>query len=65
MATLYTSREGIDLSNSRRYWGVDMADQLIREPDERSGPALAGREPILLPEQRKKAAERVRQALNR
>lgn len=34
-------------------------------PDERSGPALLDREPVILPEQRKKLARRVREALNR
>ena len=32
-------------------------DSLIREPDEDTGPALMNREPILFPEQRKKAVQ--------
>jgi len=32
---------------------------LFREPDERSGPAILDREPILFPEQRKEAKGRV------
>lgn len=38
--------------------------KLFRSPDENSGPALAGREPILLPDQRKKAARKVKDALD-
>jgi hypothetical protein len=41
-----------------------MADKLVREPDERSGPAVLDREPILLPEQRKEAVNRVRDLFN-
>lgn len=33
---------------------------LIRSPDERSGPAILDREPILLPEQRKRLVDRIR-----
>lgn len=33
-----------------------MADKLFREPDERSGPAVLGREPVVLPEKRKELA---------
>lgn len=42
-----------------------MADELFREPDERSGPAILNREPVLLPEQRKRVARRVREMVNR
>lgn len=41
-----------------------MADRLIRAPDERTGPAALDREPIVLPEQRKQAVNRVRDILS-
>lgn len=42
-----------------------MADgELFRGPDENSGPAVLGREPILLPKMRKDAANKVRDALD-
>jgi len=36
----------------------------IREPDENSGPALLGREPVVLPDERKEAANRVKDRLD-
>lgn len=42
-------------------YGYIMADQnLFRAPDENSGPAVLGREPVVLPEARKNAMDRVR-----
>jgi len=38
--------------------------KLVSQPDQNSGPALLGREPILFPQQRKKAADRVKSAIN-
>lgn len=38
---------------------------LFRAPDDRSGPAALDREPIVLPEQRKNAVNRIRDALDR
>lgn len=43
---------------------VAMANNLLRAPDENSGPALMGREPVLLPEQRKEFARSVRDKLD-
>lgn len=41
-----------------------MADnELFREPDENTGPAVLNREPMLLPEQRKKAVEKSREQM--
>lgn len=40
-----------------------MEGRLFREPDERSGPALMGREPILLTDMRKEMADKVRERL--
>lgn len=42
-----------------------MARKLVSEPSENSGPAVLNREPVLLPEQRKKAARRVKRMLDR
>lgn len=33
---------------------------LFSEPSENSGPALLGREPVVLPEQRKELADRIK-----
>ena len=38
--------------------------RLFREPDEDSGPALLDREPVILPEERKEVAERVKSVVN-
>lgn len=38
---------------------------LVSEPDENSGPAVLGRDPILLPRQRKEAVERGKQAVDK
>lgn len=48
----------------RVYTGVMPDKRLLRKPDERSGPALMDREPILLPEHRKDAAKEMRRRLN-
>lgn len=40
-------------------------DDLFRAPDDRSGPAVLDREPILLPEQRKNAVRKIRDAVDR
>lgn len=42
-----------------------MADELFREPDAQSGPAILNREPILFPEQRKDLTRRVRRMMDR
>lgn len=39
-----------------------MAEDLIREPDEDSGPAVLDREPVVLPEQRKNIADKGKEA---
>lgn len=36
----------------------------IREPDENSGPALFGREPVVFPDERKEMASRVREKVD-
>lgn len=38
---------------------------LVRRPDERSGPAVLDREPILLPRARRRMVDRVKDALDR
>lgn len=35
--------------------------RFFRKPDENSGPAIADREPVVLPDERKKAAEKVKE----
>lgn len=42
-------------------WHTVMADGPIRKPDERTGLAIRGKEPVLLPEQRKSAAQMLKQ----
>lgn len=39
--------------------------KILRAPDERTGPALLDREPVILPEQRKQLVRRVREQLGR
>jgi len=41
-----------------------MPDRLIREPDERSGPAALGREPVILPDKRKRMKRKLQRKLN-
>ena len=41
-----------------------MSEDIIREPDENSGPALADREPILFPEQRKQIVDEIKDRLD-
>lgn len=36
---------------------------LISEPDENSGPAILGREPVVLPDQRKEAARNLQERM--
>lgn len=38
-------------------------NRLVRKPDSRSGPAVLDREPVVLPEQRKRVADRLKDAL--
>lgn len=40
-----------------------MPNRLFRQPDERSGPAILDREPVILPDARKEARDRVREMM--
>jgi hypothetical protein len=40
-----------------------MPNRLFRKPDKRSGPAVLDREPVILPDARKDARERVRRMM--
>lgn len=41
-----------------------MADNdLFREPDDKTGPAVMGREPMILPEERKEMSEKMKAKL--
>lgn len=39
-------------------------NKLFREPDENTGPAFMGKEPMVLPEHRKKMVQNMKNAVN-
>lgn len=42
---------------------ADLSDK-IREPDERTGPAILGRKPMLFPDEREEIAANIRRKMN-